>query len=272
MNKGIVLAPGLDDFIKRTNESIRLEAIANKITIPIVSPAVQSFVDKENLRKAAWEKDNYISDNILASGIHDAFKKINANRDETERLLSECSIQHQVIPRREILTITKIYHEIISSYEASLKKGGVIAEQAMIEFEKYLDRAMPWKHKFCTGGLKSDKKSSIYYQSFSGMTIRIKRANIGLKTHEAVIRKVMENIVFDAGAYFPTDDPVIDSTTSEIRDYNFRSLLENHLNCHSDYKSRIDRYYKNGKLFFVNFPFAGQSSRHDGNPVAEIMY
>jgi|GEM_PF-4389055 hypothetical protein len=272
MNKSTILAPGFDDFIKRTNERIRIEEMEKEKKIPIITPQVQSFIDGENLRKAVWEKDNYSSDNILASGIQEAFKKINANRDETERLLSECSIQHLIIPRREILTITKIYHEIISSYEASLKKGGVIAEQAMIELEKYLDRAMPWKHKFCTGGLKSDNKSSIYYQSLSGMTIRIKRANIGLKTHEAVIRKVMENIVFDSGAYFPTDDPVIGSNTSEIRDYKFRSLLENHLNCHSDYKSRIDRYYKNGKLFFVNFPFAGQSSRHDGNQVAEIMY
>lgn len=245
--------------------------------------------------KKAWniclemaESDMEQRSKIVPNGVIDRGEEMRKFRTDAELLWSDYVAKNPAEdkPSTRIFFIdreaVKMFRE---KYSKILDQLWEISFNNSVKLAGELDKLEIWKAKFTTSASdnlnRPSAEDSWYYQSSSGMTIRLKNVNKHLKGLKAVIQKPMESIFFydekDKSDKFGIMDqkyseqtfsksPVKGYRVTEFRTQKFEEML-NDESMSGDYQSEISVSIDNG----VMEVFAPPGSSHDGHLVNDIL-
>ena len=212
------------------------------------------------------------------SGFKDFLDQLGEQKKQFEQGLENLPYECQEISEFELLKlieVRKTLEMLIKAYEVAVAKG-IDSKTQQDYFDqtlKHLDQFVTlWDSKFTTGDIDDTKSEnfSVYYQTKSGVSFRMKRVNLEKKGLRDVIQPFMERIYFN----IPEDgtiseSPVIHGIVEEYLSPEFLELQKQD-KVSGPFKSRIRRYIKDGKVFSIQNVENGLN--HSGHEVNSILF
>jgi hypothetical protein len=231
----------------------------------------------DNLEKQIDRKNSW-------SGFNDIFNDIMEKKKHLEQELKMLSYTTETFEKQEVQRISEIKQKLnryVDELEMQTQSFDIGSPEYIKINNRYLDKVILfldeqyiWTHKFsteCSGGSTADEliitpDDSIYYTTQDGISLRLKRANLG-KGLRRVIQPFMEKILFD---HFNkrriTTEPKIGYSVKEYMTKDFLNKQNKDPDdIHEDYHSTIKTYYKDSKIYHVET--SKTTHVHDGDRV-----
>jgi len=204
-------------------------------------------------------------------------KKVEEKR-QLEQELEKIPFECQEISQFELLKIIEVrkkLEQLIEAYDAAIAKG-IDSKTKQDYFEqvlKHLDQFTTlWNSKFTTGDIDDtdSQNYSVYYVTKSGVSLRMKRANLEKRGLKDVTQPFMEKIFFS----IPEDQtlsekPVVGGIVEEYLSPEFLELQKQD-EVTAPFESKIRKYMKDGKIVAIKNVDNGLD--HFGHEVNNIVY
>ena len=176
---------------------------------------------------------------------------------------------HQTFSANEITRLMEIGVTL-----ANYKRENSTSVQELKNLIEYLNGLEVWDARFSTsGGGENQENDSLYFVTKSNISLRLKRSNLD-KGMEKVIEPFMENIVFLPAdgheAFYPLEHPSLGATPSEYSSQEFNQLQQRDEGA-TNFKLKIPRFFKEGKLYFVGKP-DNLFHEHIGSEINNVYY
>ena len=195
---------------------------------------------------------------LTDNGFLDALNVHKANQSNLNKSLEGLPIKYEKFTFDELTKIIKIRKQL-----------GLF--KSFDEVIKYLDSLNLWKSKFSTGsGVNSEgNNDSLYYLTDKNISLRIKKANLVKGLNES-IEPFMESSTFSKEKFYPSDVPIIGLIPEEYSSEEFYQL-QNQEKVSGEFISKVPKFYKDGKLFYVGKP-KNLYHEHPGNVINKIYF
>ncbi len=196
-------------------------------------------------------------------------EQIKTQRLERAKALEGIPVEKQLFLKEELETIVKVnqlLHALMKRSEVNRKSP----KEALTEIQYALDHLKNfWESKFTSGGVDTEREDdSLYYMTASGISLRLKRANLS-RGIRAVVQPFLEKVCFLNESSELSEKPVIGSTVEEYASQEFLKIQHGEIPITADVESKILKYVKNGKLIAVGN--APDGVYHGGNLVNKIV-
>ena len=174
---------------------------------------------------------------------------------------------------RKIIEVNKRLKAFIEEDERSSAAGRDSRQSAetLRRVITYLDGVDLFKAKFTTGTVgKIQEEDSVYYATKDGIALRLKAINLRQKGLRRVIQPFMESIVFSYDQFYPRERPAIGGAPSEYCSQEFYNL-QNQDEAYGDFTSEVKKFYKDGRLYFVEGP-TNLFHEHPGSDINRVYF
>ena len=195
---------------------------------------------------------------LTDNGFLNALNVHKANQDNLNKSLEGLPVKYEKFTADELAKIIEI-------------KKQLRLFKTLDEVIKYLDSLDLWKSKFSTGS-KIDFEAgndSLYYLTDKNISLRIKKANLVKGLNES-IEPFMENSTFSKEKFYPSDIPIVGLIPEEYLSEEFYQL-QNKEKIPKEFISKVPKFYKNNKLFYVGKP-KNLRHEHPGNVINKIYF
>ncbi len=208
-----------------------------------------------------------------------------ARRKETlEDELKNLSFRHETLKLNELKALFEMRQKLNMLTEkdrtSRSKLGNDIvrlestSRKYLQELESYLDTIPVWSTKFSTGENPDQRNENIdshYYITKSGISLRLKQANLQKQGLAGVIQPLMDKVMFESPDGVLSEQPQVGYATYEYLTPDFLMLQEQG-QIENDFTSPLKVYIKDDKPYYIELP-AGAPARykHEGHYVNEIL-